>query len=130
VHILKETTKDSAGDGQLFYQWCRFESDEYGTQFGYRFIWRQPGGNLQAARGQARIPSAAAAKALIDKAEEEGWGDRDGDQIQAASKRLEDCGFVVFLDSGYAGWPTKEAAINGQWTQQNIEDAQLLRRWI
>jgi hypothetical protein len=91
VHVLKETTSDSSDstkDWRLFCQWCRFELEEYGTQFGYRFIWRRPGGNLQAARGQARIPSAAEAKALINKAIVEGWGDRDGDEIGAAVKRL------------------------------------------
>jgi len=39
---------------------------------GYRFIWRKPDGTLQAARGQARIPSAAEMFQLIQMATEAG----------------------------------------------------------
>lgn len=42
-------------------------------QDGYRFIWRRPNGNLQAARGQARIPSASKLKQLIRAASTQGW---------------------------------------------------------
>jgi hypothetical protein len=130
VHILKETTNDSAGDWQLFYQWCRFDLDDDGILYGYRFIWRRPDGTLQAARGQARIPNAAIAKALIDNAVIEGWGERDGYQIEAATKRLQECGCIVSLESGYVGWPDKETAINAHLTPENIDDANLLRTWI
>ena len=40
---------------------------------GYRFIWRRPNGRLQPARGQAIIPSARILRALLLRAEEEGW---------------------------------------------------------
>jgi hypothetical protein len=43
-------------------------------QQGFRFIWRRPTGQLQPARGQARIPRLADAKALIEKAIRAGWG--------------------------------------------------------
>lgn len=36
-------------------------------------IWRQPDGTLQAARGQARIPDAAALQRLISAAHTAGW---------------------------------------------------------
>ena len=67
VHIRKETTNDPAGDWQLWFQWCRYELEDE-TLYGYRYIWKRPDGDLQAARGQARIPSIAAGKALMDKA--------------------------------------------------------------
>jgi hypothetical protein len=42
---------------------------------GYRFIWRRAKtGNLQAARGQTRIPSLAVARELMETADKEGWG--------------------------------------------------------
>lgn len=39
-----------------------------------RFIWLRPDGNLQAARGQARIPSLSVARELMKAAEQAGWG--------------------------------------------------------
>jgi hypothetical protein len=48
------------------------------TQDGYRFIWRRPDGSLQAARGQARIPSIGDAEKLIQMARSGGWGDKIG----------------------------------------------------
>jgi len=92
VHILKETTNDPAGDWQLWFQWCRYELDD-GTQYGYRFIWRWPDSALQVAHGQARIPSLAAAKVLMEKATAEGWGDRDGEAIKDAAKSYSELGF-------------------------------------
>jgi hypothetical protein len=47
--------------------------DDGSSQTGYRFIWRKPDGNLQAARGQARIPCAADMFRLIQMATEAGW---------------------------------------------------------
>jgi hypothetical protein len=45
---------------------------------GYRYIWRRPDGSLQAARGQARIPSIKVARQLMKEAEEAGWGKNVG----------------------------------------------------
>jgi len=127
VHPLKETTNDPAGDWQLWFQWCRFELDD--TQYGYRFIWRRPDSSLQAARGQARIPSVEAALALINKAKAEGWGDRDGDKIEAAAKRLEALGCVVSRETGYVGWKDKEEATKRHLTEEMISDAKILQDW-
>jgi hypothetical protein len=125
---LKETTNDAPGDWQLWFQWCRYELDD-GTQYGYRFIWRRPGGALQAARGQARIPSIEVGKALMDKAISEGWGNRDWDAMEAAVKRLEKHGCVVSLGSGYVGWPDKESATKGHLTEEVIADERIIREW-
>jgi len=43
------------------------------SQKGFRFIWYRPTGTLQAARGQARIPTLAQAQAMIQKAVDKGW---------------------------------------------------------
>ena len=128
VHILKETTNDPAGDWQLWFQWCRYELDD-GIQFGYRFIWRRPDGALQAARGQARIPNIEAGKLLMDKAVAEGWGNRDGDKIEAAVERLEGHGCVVNLGSGYVGEPDKDANSKGHVTKEIIDDSLLIHEW-
>lgn len=61
-------------------QWCLYVYDNGESEKGYRFIWRRPtkeNGSLQAARGQARIPSLKIAKSLIKKAEAAGWGSFD-----------------------------------------------------
>jgi hypothetical protein len=128
VHVLKETTNDPAGDWQLWFQWCRYELDD-GTKYGYRFIWRWPDGTLQAARGQARIPSLAAGRALMEKATAEGWGDRDGEAIKAAAGRLEARGYVVTLATGYVGWSNKDAAMKGNPSAAELEDARIIHEW-
>lgn len=128
VYPLKETTNDAPGDWQLWFQWCRYELDD-GTQYGYRFIWRRPDGGLQAARGQARLPSIETAKALMNKARAEGWGDRDGNAMAAAVERLVKQGCVASLGSGYVGWPDKEAAMKGHLTEDILADERLIREW-
>jgi hypothetical protein len=128
VFPLKETTDDAPTDWQLWLQWCRYELDD-GTQYGYRFIWKRPDGALQAARGQARLPSIEVGRALMDKAVAEGWGDRDGDAMEAAVKRLEKHGCVVQLGSGYVGWPSKEAAMKGHLTAEVLADERIIREW-
>lgn len=45
------------------------------SEKGFRFIWYRENNTLQAARGQARIPGLAVAKALIDRAIAAGWED-------------------------------------------------------
>jgi hypothetical protein len=79
VQVLKEVDYDFGDpDGWvLLLQWCLYVYDKGDAEHGYRFIWRRPaseGASLQAARGQARLPSLAIAKAMIAKAEKEGWG--------------------------------------------------------
>jgi hypothetical protein len=128
VQIRKQTTNDPPGDWQLWLQWCRYELDDE-TQFGYRYIWTRPDGALQAARGQARIPSLAVCKALMDKATAEGWGDRDSEKVAQTVERLEKEGCVISIETGYVGWPNKEAAQAGHLTQQMIDDARLIADW-
>ena len=43
------------------------------NEYGYRFIWRRPDGSLQAARGQARIPSKRDLEKLTKLASDAGW---------------------------------------------------------
>ncbi|MFC0423410.1 hypothetical protein, partial [Lactiplantibacillus plajomi] len=43
------------------------------SESGFRFIWRRPDGHLQAARGQARIPSRSILEELTQAAELKGW---------------------------------------------------------
>ena len=65
----------------LCFQWCRYvyDGEDRGDQHGYRFIWRRPDGTLQAARGQARLPSIQDALELMEAARNAGWGDHIGD---------------------------------------------------
>lgn len=128
VHILKEARLYPSGDWQLCFQWCRYELDD-GVQFGYRFIWRRPDGGLQAARGQARIPSIAEAKSLMDKAIAAGWGGRDGEAMTTAAEKLDEQGCVVDLASGYVGWPNREASITRRTTPEMIEWERVIREW-
>jgi hypothetical protein len=48
------------------------------TDYGYRFIWKDPQGRHQAHRGQARIPSVSILKELLRQAEVMGWSNLDG----------------------------------------------------
>ena len=76
VQVIHETRLPQDEDGwQLCLQWGRYFYDNGEVLEGYRFIWRRPNGNLQAARGQARIFSRNAVNQLFDQAEADGWGD-------------------------------------------------------
>lgn len=80
VQVIKEATlhpDPGPDDWTLWLQWGRYFYDDGSMNYGYRFIWRRPGGALQAARGQARIPSMEEAEQLIAKAKKEGWGNYD-----------------------------------------------------
>jgi hypothetical protein len=74
VVVLNEVCKGKKGDWNLCFQYCRYEYGDNTEELGYRFIWRRPNGNLQGARGQARIPSVADALSLIAMAIDAGWG--------------------------------------------------------
>ena len=75
VVILNEAKKWNPGEWILCFQWCRYEYGDGTEERGYRFIWRRPdSGNLQGARGQARIPSIADIMELTAKAIRGGWG--------------------------------------------------------
>lgn len=85
VHVINETTIDTEAapsDWTLWFQWCRYLYDGGDMEHGYRFIWKRPqadGGSLQAARGQARIPSIRVLDKLVAKAKALGWGDHEGE---------------------------------------------------
>lgn len=74
VAVLNEVTLEPANTWQLCFQRCRYMYDDGSTEDGYRFIWRREDGSLQAARGQARIPSLKKARLLMAEAEKAGWG--------------------------------------------------------
>ena len=74
VKIREEVKEPPDGDGwSLCFQRVTYRYDNCSTDDGYRFIWRRPNGNLQAARGQAQIPDAATHDRLIQKAKSGGW---------------------------------------------------------
>ena len=73
VQIIHEVTADGP-EWKLCLQWCRYFHDGGDLEEGYRFMWRRPDGSLQAARGQARIPSRAVADQLWAKVDAAGWG--------------------------------------------------------
>jgi hypothetical protein len=78
VQVIEEVAEEFEIGWKLCFQWCRYIYDNGSLEQGYRFIWRRPDGSLQAARGQARIPSIKMAKKLMAKAEAEGWGRNQG----------------------------------------------------
>jgi hypothetical protein len=79
VDVLKEVTATQPDGWKLAFQWCRYRYSDQPEENGYRFIWKRPGtGHLQAARGQARIPSIDIAQSLISEARRTGWGSELG----------------------------------------------------
>lgn len=74
VNVIESVQEGNIGDWNLCFQWCEYiYNDGSESEFGYRFIWKRPNGNLQAARGQARIPNLILMRRLLDRAEQEGW---------------------------------------------------------
>jgi len=74
VVILNEVKIEFESKWQLCFQKCNYVYDnDEDIESGFRFIWRKPNGNLQPARGQARIPTYDDMKSLIDMAKKEGW---------------------------------------------------------
>jgi hypothetical protein len=102
VQVIEQVEEDfREPDGWvLWLQWCLYVFDNGESKNGYRFIWRRPqseGGSLQAARGQARIPSLKVAKDLIDKAVAAGWGSFNADK-----EVCPECGHH-FMGNGFDG---------------------------
>jgi hypothetical protein len=133
VQVLNETEIAPYGEDNwvLCFQWCRYQYNDGTYQHGYRFIWRRPkedGAALQAARGQARIPSISFLQRLVKQAKTAGWGDYDGDkrtsELDAAANRLRSAGMVVDIEGRFVGWPSKEAI--RPLTAEQIEDAKLI----
>ncbi len=71
--IQKEVSNGEKDSWRLCFQYGTYLYDDATTQTGYRFIWRRPDGSLQAARGQARIPSGDDLLELLSLATKEGW---------------------------------------------------------
>jgi len=74
----EEKERATPNGARLCLQWGRYIYDDGELEEGYRFIWRRSDGSLQAARGQARIPSLRIARILMEVAEEQGWGSYAG----------------------------------------------------
>lgn len=74
--IIKEVRTGKPNDWQLCFQYGIYvydpDADTVPSEAGYRFIWRRPNGQLQGARGQARLmPDWITI--LLGKAAEGGW---------------------------------------------------------
>jgi hypothetical protein len=85
--ILNEVSHAYSSGWSLNFQRVRYHYEDGSFHDGYRFIWRWPAGALQPARGQARLPSLAVIRDLIDQAERAGWGNYDAE--------TDDCLFEV-----------------------------------
>lgn len=59
----------------LHFQKVVYYLDNGDVDEGFRFIWRRPNGTLQAARGQARIPSLQELESLVALAKSAGFFD-------------------------------------------------------
>jgi len=74
VEIINEVSNGTSGDWRLCFQECiSHYDDDDSTEDGFRFIWRRPNGNLQPARGQARIPDRTELESLLNLATIAGW---------------------------------------------------------
>jgi hypothetical protein len=76
VSVREQVWLGEAGEWRLGLQWCLYVHPQAEPEEGYRFIWQRPEGSLQAARGQARLPSLAVVGRLVAMAEAAGWGDK------------------------------------------------------
>ena len=88
VQVLQEVTEavNAFNNGWILcLQWCRYLYSDNSIQNGFRFIWRRPNGNLQAARGQARIDSLSRARNLMDQATAKGWGNNVAEESKVTS---------------------------------------------
>ena len=65
----------------LCFQYCKYVYDANTSETGYRFMWRQPNGNLLSAKGQARIPKMSDILYLVSKAMEQGWGNLEEKEV-------------------------------------------------
>lgn len=65
----------------LCFQYCKYVYNANSSETGYRFIWRNPDGKLQGAKGQARIPKMSDILYLVSKAMEQGWGNLEEKEV-------------------------------------------------
>lgn len=74
VRIIREVSNGKPKEWRLCFQWCEYNyEDGSPSEKGYRFIWRRDDDSLQAARGQARIPTLSDMNELIELAAYDGW---------------------------------------------------------
>jgi hypothetical protein len=80
IKVLHEAKIKQNTGYTLCFQWgeCRYPPTKE-VEHGYRFIYRDPAGNLRPQRGQARLPSLKLIRKLLETAEEEGWGGYEGE---------------------------------------------------
>ena len=71
--IQHEVTNGQNGNWRLCFQFGTYNYEDGSSEEGYRFIWREPNGNLQPARGQARIPEKKDLFELLGLASSAGW---------------------------------------------------------
>lgn len=84
IEEVRTADPQESGKWELAFQWCQYIDQDHGSSYhGYRFIWYRADGSLQAARGQARLPSIRLIRELTERAESEGWGAYDADQVEA-----------------------------------------------
>ena len=87
IEEIRTADPQESGEWELAFQWCRYVDQDDGSSYhGYRFIWYRPDGTLQSARGQARLPSIRLIRELTERAESEGWGAYDTDQVDAPDR--------------------------------------------
>lgn len=75
VHIIDSVEK-KYGNWTLCFQWCLYDYENGKPEEndkGFRFIWKNLDGKLQASRGQARIPDIDAIIYLTEEAKRQGW---------------------------------------------------------
>lgn len=76
-----EVSNDTKNEWRLCFQYGTYYYDDGDFNKGFRFIWRKPNGNLQPARGQARIPNEKELFYLIEKAAKEGWFNNEREEL-------------------------------------------------
>ena len=107
----------------LIFQRVRYVYENGEAEEGFRFIWMRPNGTLQAARGQARIPSLSTALWFIQQAEARGWErpeygeDASGLEMAGLSEEMQNTCTAVynrFLERhGIKRFPLKVSLMEG-----------------
>jgi hypothetical protein len=79
--VLKSTAKVYPNGWALCFQFGRLVHPDEDPEWGYRFIYRDPTGNLRGQRAGALLRSLDVIQELTAKARSEGWGHYDGETI-------------------------------------------------
>lgn len=78
VTVIESVEKMFPNKWTLCFQKVSYNYDKGKPENGYRFIWKTNKGNLQPARGQARIPDSETLITLLENAKSEGWFNSQG----------------------------------------------------